>query len=230
MFTKKCIIEQIKGWLLLVSLMCLAAHLTMWIYESWIQGGSLISRSLSFTTDRSVEAGSDSGLLQLLAELSPVCRTINDYYGTAGRRECVKICVYVCVSRAGVGVGVCVRCGKSCNVKSISSGRKLACRAFEAFVSFHLQKKKKKKLAAENLILLLQGKRGPDQQERKTEERKKRTEQVRKVRIFNVRASVFRNTELNKSSITHDQSAKDLRVFCLPILALCSELTKKFFW
>lgn len=80
-----------------------------------------------------------------------MCRTINDYYGTAGRRECVKICVYVCVSRAGVGVGVCVRCGKSCNVKSISSGRKLACRAFEAFVSFHLQKKKKKKTGSRKL-------------------------------------------------------------------------------
>ena len=101
--------------------------------------------------------------------------------------------------------------GRSCDVKSIISGRKLARRAFESFVSFQLlkrereKKRRKKELAAANLILLLQGKRGPDQQEKK----ERGTERGREVRISNVRASVFWNMALNESKITHDQSAED---------------------
>lgn len=117
-------------------------------------------------------------------------RLLRDYWQ---ERVCDDLCVCVCV-----WVGVC--CGKSCNMKSISSGRKLACRAFEAFVSFHLQKKK-----IGSSKLNLHSYRATRKKDRK---RRGRTEWGRKVNISNVRAFVFRNTELNKSSITHDD--KDL--------------------
>lgn len=35
--TKECVIEQIRTWLLLTSLMCHAARLTMWVYKFWLQ-------------------------------------------------------------------------------------------------------------------------------------------------------------------------------------------------
>lgn len=127
---KGWIMEQIKTWLLLVSLMCGVAQLTMWTPEYWAQYYFLFYNTLLQWGRSRLGSHAASSMCCPLCERQS--RTIK---GLQGNRECELAGAYV-------HVGVC--CAKSCNVKSISSGRKPACRVLR-LCEFPFSGKKKKK-------------------------------------------------------------------------------------
>lgn len=180
--------------------MCRGAQLTMWTPEYWAQYFFLFyNTSLRWGRSR---LGSNAAS----SVCCPPCQRQSTTFKGLQAAECEPACV--CVH-----VGVC--CAKSCNVKSISSGRKPACRVLR-LLWVSIFRKKKKKTGNGKLNPTPTGHEGAQpirEEDRKSEGGKWEF----------LMSRLFTGTQLNKNQVVHMIKVQRLP-FVASLLSLCVQI------